>query len=204
MDDTAFTAFGSSAAGALVGSLSAFALAVIHQRREEKNKRHASLLKAFYALLSQWTMAKGIENDLLADLRNQPNAYLQMKEFRIYGRPSLVSFEEIAFIAASDEPDLLQQIHIAEQRFDTLISTLEAWTELAHKIKHDYPPNAEGYVQIPQHMLLTADSYWRNLLQSANDAIPKLKTEFQAVTSHIARVYNGKKVPKIRENPPRE
>src|SRR5262245_34985530 len=55
--------------------------------------------------------------------------FLQMPVYHWFGHPQRVPFDDIAFIASSDEPDLLLQIHIAEQHFETAMEVLRIRTE---------------------------------------------------------------------------
>jgi len=50
-----FDAFG-AAAGALLGSLSAFGLGIAQAKHDGREKRHGALLAAQYALMSQWNV----------------------------------------------------------------------------------------------------------------------------------------------------
>jgi hypothetical protein len=119
-----FSAFGSAAAGALLGSLSAFYLGILQQKKDRRERQHSALIRAQYALMSQWNILEGIRRSLLEPQRNEPDRFVKMPVFFAYGRHASVPFDEIAFIALTDEPNLLQEIHVAEQSFETCIEAL--------------------------------------------------------------------------------
>ena len=72
------SAFSSAAAGALLGSLSAFAFGVFQQRRDRTDKRHSAVLAAQYALMSQWTITERIRNEHLEPFRADAQRFAKL------------------------------------------------------------------------------------------------------------------------------
>lgn len=206
MNDAAI-AFGSSAAGALMGSLSAFYLTVLQQRRDQREKRHAALLRAQYALMSQWNILKGIEKSLLAPHRESSDRFLRMPEFRSFGSPARVPFDDIAFISSSDEPNLLQEIHIAEQKFDTAVEALRLWNDWCHKLHNSADVEVRDFnlstgaakLAAPPQMIFYLKKYSDVIYEVTDEAIPKLKGEVQAVEAYVKRCFKGMKALKMVE-----
>ena len=206
MDDAAI-AFGSAAAGALMGSLSAFYLTVLQQKRDQREKQHAALLRAQYALMSQWNILKGIDKSLLASHRGKQDCFLRMPEFRSFGSPARVPFDDIAFISASDEPNLIQEIHIAEQKFDTAIEALRLWNDWCHRFHHS--PDIEirdfdlstgaAKVAAPPQMIFYLKKYSEVIFETTDEAIPKLKGEIQSLEAYVKRRFKGMKALKMVE-----
>jgi hypothetical protein len=61
-----------AAFGAFFGSLSAFYLGRVQQRSDRREKRHAGLIAAEYALMSQWNIVEEIRVGLLERARSGP------------------------------------------------------------------------------------------------------------------------------------
>src|SRR5208282_2715260 len=127
--------------GALLGALSAFRLASVKQKRDESNRRHTTLLATQYALSSQWNILEGIRRHLLEPDRNDPNRHLNLSGFICSKAPLTVPFKELTFIIDSDEPSLLQEIHLAEQGHILALDALEKRNTELEKFNSKYPPD---------------------------------------------------------------
>jgi hypothetical protein len=199
--------FGSAALGALLGSLSAFWLGVRQQRTDQRRKEHAALLRAQYALASQWNILKSIEKSFLAPHRDNPTRHMNLAEFHSFSSEARVPFEDIAFIAHSDEPNLLQEIHIAEQKFESAKGALSLRNERISKL--DQHPGVEvlsfdietgqSKIAAPAKELFMMRQATNNLYELIDEAIPKLLGEMQALETFIKRRYRGMKA--IRYQP---
>jgi len=131
-EDTIITlvaAFGSAAAGALLGSLSAFYLGARKQQKDSKEESHGALLFTQYALMSQWNILVGIKKEHLDPYRNTEERFLKLPFYFVAEEHLPVSYKEITFIANSDNPNLLQMIHIAEQQYRTAIKSVHLRNE---------------------------------------------------------------------------
>jgi hypothetical protein len=115
---------GSAALGALLGSLSAFYLGHSQQKRDQDDKEYAALLSTQYALMSQWNILEGIRRQYLEERRNDPNRFIKLPLFQAPSHHYAIPFTGITFITQSKDPNLLQEIHIAEQAYLTSIDCL--------------------------------------------------------------------------------
>ncbi len=200
MDANFFLAVASSAFGALAGSLSAFWLGRSQQMRDRLDKEYGALLSAQYALMSQWTVLEDIRKDLLEDYRSRPDRHLHMPIYKKFGSAQRIDFHGISFICCSDNPDLLQQIHLAEQNFDTAFGSLE--------IRNDYCDNliSEGDIKVfdsktGQFVVsgeLSANVFMLkqatdNLYQCVDGALPKLALEVDDLRAFVKKEFKGRK-----------
>jgi hypothetical protein len=112
-------AFGSAALGAFLGSLSAYLLGRRQHRSDERDKYYGYLLAAQYSLMSQWNILEGIRRQHLEPLRDDPTRFVKLPVFYAPSHHYPVPFEHITRITRSSNPNLLQDVHIAEQRYHT-------------------------------------------------------------------------------------
>ena len=135
-----FLPFATSLFGAFFGALGAYLVGRFKEKRDENNRRHTALLATQYALFSQWNVIEDMHKNLLEPLRKDPERYFkQLQYFRVVGELS-VPFEELTFIINSNEPNLLQEIHIAEKRFSSSTDLLNKLNQKRLEIQDKYPP----------------------------------------------------------------
>jgi len=80
----------SAAFGAFFGLLSAFYLGRVEQRSDRREKRHAALITAQYALMSQWNIVEAIRVQHLEHFRNDPIRFTKLK---LYWFPMAPTFD---------------------------------------------------------------------------------------------------------------
>ncbi len=194
-------AFGSAAAGALLGSLSAFYLGIRQQRKDKRDKEHAAMLQTQYALMSQWNVLEGIRRNLLEADREAPDRFLKLPVYYSFGRAAMVPFPEIGYVAATNEPNLLQEIHIAEQAFETAIEALRVRNEKTEEFYNS--PDVEilefdrvtgkSRVRASEKDIFLIRKSTDILYQTIDRALPKLLGETQAIEAFIKRHFKGLK-----------
>jgi len=106
-----------AAFGAFFGSLSAFYLGRVQQRSDRREKRHAALIAAQYALMSQWNIIEAIRVQHLEELRTDPGRFAKLKLYWFPMAPSFVPFAELTFVLETKDPNLLHEIQLAEQNY---------------------------------------------------------------------------------------
>jgi hypothetical protein len=132
--------FVTSLFGAFFGALGAYSVGRFKEKRDENNRRHTALLATQYALFSQWNVIEDIRKNLLQPLRKDPERHFkQLQYFRVVGELN-VPFEDLTFIIDSKEPNLLQEIHIAEKRFAASTEMLNKLNQKRLEIQDKYPP----------------------------------------------------------------
>ena len=117
--------FFAAAFGACFGSLSAFYLGRVQQRSDRREKRHAALIATQYALMSQWNIIEAIRAQHLEDLRNDPSRFTKLRLYWFPMAPSFVPFAELTFVLETKEPNLLHEIHLAEQNYRACSQALQ-------------------------------------------------------------------------------
>jgi len=112
--------------GAFFGSLSAFYLGWVQQRIDRREKRHAALIAAQYALISQWNIIEGVRVQQLEKLRNDINRFAKLKLYRFQATPTFVPFADLTFVLVeTKDPNLLHEIHLAEQSYHACVDALQ-------------------------------------------------------------------------------
>jgi len=114
-----------AAFGAFFGSLSAFYLGRIKQRSDRREKRHAALIATQYALISQWNIIEAIRAQHLEDLRDDPIRFTKLRLYWFPMAPFFVPFAELTFVLETKEPNLLHEIHLAEQNYRACAQALQ-------------------------------------------------------------------------------
>jgi hypothetical protein len=118
-----------AAFGAFFGSLSAFYLGRFQQRSDRREKRHAALIAAQYALMSQWNIVEAIRVQHLEDVRKDPNRSTKLRLYWFPMSPSLVSFADLTFVLETKDPNILLNIHVAEQSYRSCAEALRLRNE---------------------------------------------------------------------------
>jgi hypothetical protein len=206
---TNVVAFSSAIAGAFFGSLSAFWLGRLQQKRELRDRRHGALIATQFALLSQWTILENVRRDHLELLRNDPERFVKMPRFYTTIAHFSVPFSEITFVANSDEPNLLQQIHIAEQSYLGAVQAINLYNEK----REEFFKNAEGRIEqfdiktgkttiaTSEREIFMMKSVTDILYQQIDKTIPMLDTEVKNIWKFVKRNFKGMKAIKFGKNP---
>ena len=199
MDINLISTLGSAALGALAGSLSAFLLGRVQQARDQKNRDHAALLSTQLALISQWTILEQMRKGLLEPFRNNPESFLHMPVYQTYEGPLRVDFSKLAFIANSNDPDLFQQIHIAEQAYLTAMGAHHTRNQLLEKFYAE--SKVESFDPETGHCSGTAPRHTAHMLKLAttslygcvDGALDKLDVETRNVGKFIKSNFKGRR-----------
>ena len=106
-----------------------------------------------------------------------------------------VPFEELAFIIDSDEPYLLQQIHLAEQSYLSAKNVLERYNELRKEFDSKYPPSdvdvttGIGKVTAPSHENLLLKTVADALHKQFDLALPKFDEQIKNICKFVGRNF---------------
>jgi hypothetical protein len=134
-----------AAFGAFFGSLSAFYLGRVQQRSDRREKRHAALIAAQYALMSQWNIIEAIRVQHLEELRTDPGRFAKLKLYWFPMAPSFVPFAELTFVLATKDPNLLHEIQLAEQNYRACAQALQNRNEELQKFYDN--PRVSHYIR---------------------------------------------------------
>jgi hypothetical protein len=194
------SAFFAAAFGACFGSLSAFYLGRVQQRSDRCEKRHAALITTQYALMSQWDIIEAIRVQHLEDRRDDPNRFSKLKLYWFPMAPSVVPFADLTFILETKEPNLLHQIHIAEQNYRACAQALQMRNQELQKF-YDNPRVSHHVLDFETGAGVTAASDLDQLfLRQATDglytavdrALPRLVAAIENVGQLITSMFPGK------------
>jgi hypothetical protein len=160
-----------AAFGAFFGSLSAFYLGRVQQQADRHEKRHAALIAAQYALMSQWNVVEEIRVGHLEQFRNDQERFAKLSLFYFDVTPTFAPFAELTFLLETTEPNLLQEIHLAEQSYQTCVNGLKLRNQELSKY-YENPRLQHHLVDFESGRTITSgDRKEAFLLSKATDAL---------------------------------
>ncbi len=163
-------------------------------------KRHAALIAAQYALMSQWNVIEGVRVQQLEKLRIDPNRFAKLKLYRFRATPTFVPFAELTFVLETKDPNLLQDIHLAEQSYHACVDVLEIRYEELRKfydnprVSHsilDFDTGA-GVAEATVKDILFLRQATDGLYESVDRTLPRLAAAVQKLEVLIKAVFPGK------------
>lgn len=205
---TYVVAFGSAAAGALVGSLSAYLLGRRQQKQDEDNRRHGALINTQFALFSQWKVVDGIKTNHLDPIWNEPNHFSKFRPAIFIKAPLSVPLSELAFIANSNNPNLIQEISDAEQDYLKSMLVLDLFNQYHAEFQKNHPPlpgsfnneKSSGQVIATKFEIDMGNFYLTNVYNQVSLASPNLLKTIEKISAFVKQNFKGKKSIKIEED----
>lgn len=201
LDLTPYLPFASSAFGAFFGAMSAFWLGRLKQKRDERNRRHAALVSSQYALLSQWTILETMRIRHLEPFRKDPNRHLKLNNYVVEKTHLSVPLSELTFILTSDEPNLLQDIHLAEAGYVSAMGIFNIRNERGEKLKEHsqmvgFDPATGGakFVSKNPGEVFELKSITDILYDQVDKALPQLEAETKKIYKFVKRNLKMKAV----------
>ncbi len=190
-----------AAFGAFFGSLSAFYLGRLQQQIDRREKRHAALIAAQYALMSQWNIVEAIRVQHLEDLRGNPSRFTKLKLYWFPMSPSFVPFDDLTFVLDTKDPNILQEIHLAEQSYRGCAEALQLRNRelekfyenprVSHQIR-DFETGA-GFAAASQKDLIFLRQATDALYVSVDRTVPKLANAVEKLAKLIKSMFPGKR-----------
>ncbi len=174
-------------------------------KKRKREKEHAGLLRAHYAIMSQWNIVEGIRKNLLEPHRDAPQRFLKLPVFYSFGEAVRVPFEDISFIAHSGEPNMLQEIHIAEQNFDTVINIHKLLTQKLESFYSDPSVKTiefnintgKSCVEADPKKIFFIKKLTDILYDAVDKALPILRKESDNLTAFTKERFKGMKALKL-------
>jgi hypothetical protein len=189
-----------AAFGAFFGSLSAFYLGRVKQRSDRREKRHAALIATQYALMSQWDIIEAIRVQHLEELRSNPSRFTKLKLYWFPMTPSFVPFADLTFVLETKDPNLLHEIHLAEQNYRACAQALQIRNQelqkfydnprVSHHVR-DFETGA-GIAAASDRDLLFLCQATDGLYTAVDRALPRLVAAIQKVEKLITSMFPGK------------
>ena len=190
--------FATSLFGAFFGALGAYLVGRFKEKRDENKRRHTALLAAQYALYSQWSVLEDLRRKFLDPVRDDPQRHMkQLQYFRVVGELS-VPFDELTFIVDSKDPNLLQEIHIAEKWFSSSVDLLQQLNAKRVEIQDKYPPKrfdmttGKGDLELPAFELFRLKSLTDLLFHNVDNSLPELWNTNKKLLKFIKSNLKGK------------
>ncbi|MGZ5001668.1 MAG: hypothetical protein ACXWBM_00595 [Chthoniobacterales bacterium] len=189
-----------AAFGAFFGSLSAFYLGRVQQRSDRREKRHAALIAAQYALMSQWNIIEGVRVQQLESFRNDPNRFAKLKLYRFRATPTFVPFADLTFVLETKDPNLLHEVHLAEQSYHACADVLQLRYEELQKF-YDNPRVTHNILDVDTGAGVAAATakdilFLRQatdaLYESVDRTLPRLVAAAQKLETLIKAIFPGK------------
>jgi hypothetical protein len=158
------------------------------------------LLTTQYALMSQWTIVEGIRRDHLAKWRDDPERFNKLAIYYASGVAVKVPFDDITFITTTSDADLLQQVHIAEQKYLACIETLRLRNERLEEFYRDPSVIRESFDFETGRGRVRADPAKVFLIRQITNALyglvdstlPKIVGEIEELEKFIRRHFPGR------------
>ena len=201
-----------AAFGAFFGSLSAFYLGRVQQRSDRREKRHAALIAAQYALISQWNIVEAIRVQHLEDLRSDPGRFTKLKLYWFPISPSFVPFDDLTFVLETKDPNILQEIHLAEQSYRGCAEALQLRNRelekfyenprISHQIR-DFETGA-GVAAASQKDLIFLRQATDALYVSVDRTLPRLTSSVEKLEKLIKAMFPGRQALRMIPDSPVE
>ncbi len=200
-----------AAFGAFFGSLSAFYLGRLQQWSDRREKRHAALIAAQYALISQWDIFEAIRVQHLERLRSDTSRLTKLKLYWFPVSPTFVPFADLTFVLETKEPNILHEIHLAEQNYRACVDALQLRNQelqkfyenprVSHQIR-DFESGA-GVAAASQKDLIFLKQSTDALYLSVDRTLPRLVSAIEKLEKLIKSMFPGKQALRmIPESPP--
>lgn len=119
-----------AAAGAFIGSGSAFLLESARRERAVSDARQAALIQARFTLSMQMDTLVNVRNQYLSPVRHEPNRFMLLVPFLSELSDPHLELPDLGFIALVDDMQLLHKLHKAESAYSNAVSALRARNEM--------------------------------------------------------------------------
>jgi hypothetical protein len=196
--------------GAFFGSLSAFYLGRVQQRADRREKRHAALIEAQFAVMTQWNIVEGLRVDHLERVRSDPSRFTKLPLFYFNASPTFVPFAELTFVLETKDPNLLHEVHLAQQSFQTCVTALQLKNQevekfyknprVSHHIR-DFKTGATVTEASEQDIFLLRQAV--NILYEVVDrTLPRLAAAVERLEGLIKSMFPGKQALRMVKDSP--
>jgi hypothetical protein len=128
------------AAATLSGALAAFWLEASRQKRKERNSQVARMKQVLFTLISQRTFLRNLEAQHLEPLRSSPLRAFLLHPVTTAPTQLSVQFNDLTFLLDVDDKDILNLLEVADLRFRSVLSILEA----RNRVHFQFQDRTEG------------------------------------------------------------
>jgi len=111
--------------GTFAGAWAAFRLQTRREDAAIRSARAAALRDAQFALVAQASVLRGLEQNHLAEWRNDPNRDVRLKGIRNHQEIPAINLASVGFLLTSDDPDLPNVLLDCQNKCNTAVGILE-------------------------------------------------------------------------------
>jgi hypothetical protein len=190
--------------GAFFGAVSAYWSERFKEKRKRQTEEFGAIIRTQMALIGQLNTVSNVKKQFLDPLRDDPLRERKMIAFDMTTTPLRVNYESIAFLLNSEDPNLVHEIHAAEQSFCSAMEVLDtrnrAYEKLHEKSQLEKFDPLTGQCTIavtdPRAIKLVKD-YTDALFVGVDRACERLSTQVAELYKAGKRLYPKKKFLKI-------
>lgn len=161
--------------------------------------------------MSQWNIIEGIRVQQLEKLRNDASRFAKLKLYRFRATPTSVPFADLTFVLETKDPNLLQDIHLAEQSYYACVDVLQVRYEelqkfydnprVSHHIR-DFETGA-GVAEATAKDVLFLRQATDALYESVDRTLPRLASAVQKLETLSKQLFPGKQALRmVPDSPP--
>jgi hypothetical protein len=151
--------------------------------------------------MSQWNTLENIRQQHLEKFRSDPQRFMKLSLYYPAASPSFVPFADLTFVANSKYPNMLQEIHIAEQSYRSSVDALAIKNGRLEEFYRDPKVSHRDFDPATGRSVVVADVKDIFFLQKVTDAVyeqfdkalPRLKTAVLRLEKFIKLTF-----PKLR------
>lgn len=184
--------------GTFGGAYFAFLFERKHAAKKERSMNLASLRKAQFALFSMFNCALSIKNQALDPKRDDEHRYASMPPLHVFSKTVPIDLGSVSFILEGDRAQMLSEMMIAEESFNTFLSVLSersACHLLVQSIIAKHGADAVGKDIEAKIKNLTDSTFEMN-----SESIGKTKAAFDAIGVYIKTKYPKEKALRFEIN----
>ena len=181
------------------------------QKSWEKSKQLTHDLRsgkrAQFALISQFQALKNLNKQYLSDLRDDPDRYLKLHPLTVHLEFQKVDLDSLLYVLDADNPDLLNEIMIAQQNFQTAMGVLEQRNNYHSDFQHKAAKIGDAALDkatdailrdMTDHLYGTFDDALR-LNTEAGEKLATFLNSYISLKSRVRRVFSSRKALKYKE-----
>ncbi|MDZ4179869.1 MAG: hypothetical protein U1E29_11675 [Coriobacteriia bacterium] len=185
------------AAGAFLGTFSAYLLESRRRERVESADRYSALVKTQLALGMQLNSLAVIDRQYLDPVRELEDRHMRLVPAHINTTELRVDLPSIAFVAEVDEAEILQRLMLAEESFMTAVEALRLTSERIEQSRYQgaiargpiNPETGEAEAIFDPVAITILKALVDGLYESVEHAIGQQRASLEEVRALMKRLF---------------
>ena len=175
----------------------------MRQKKDKTRRDYEAAISAQYALTTQWTVIEDMHRNLLEPRRNLQDRQFKLPNYLPVGGVIPLPMDSLTFILATDNPDFLQEIHIAEKHYLRCAELLEELNKFRLDMQDKYQPKTFnpdtgiGFLEVPLHRQYILKDLTNRLYVSVDKARVELNRVIDKMNDFIKSNFKGRRSLKI-------